>query len=67
MKTLIIASSKPWHKAIFDQVNKKSNLKCSYISTPDELDSALKTNTNFHYIFFFTLELESVIRNFSKI
>ena len=52
MKTLIIASSKPWHKAIFDQVNKKSNLKCSYISTPDELDSALKTNTNFHYIFF---------------
>jgi methionyl-tRNA formyltransferase len=53
MKSFIIASSKSWHKASFDKFSKKNNnFNLSYVSTPDELNLALKENTNPRYLFF---------------
>jgi len=52
MKNFIVASSKPWHKLNFEQLLKKKNYNWSYVSTPDELDLALKENTNPRYLFF---------------
>jgi methionyl-tRNA formyltransferase len=53
MKSFVIASSKSWHKANFDKFSKKkNNFNLSYVSTPDELDLALKENTNPRYLFF---------------
>ena len=53
MKSFVIASSKSWHKTSFDKFSKKkSNFNLSYVSTPDELDLALKENTNHRYLFF---------------
>ncbi|MCH1613326.1 MAG: methionyl-tRNA formyltransferase [Flavobacteriales bacterium] len=53
IKNFIIASSKPWHKLGFDRLFKKNNNYCwSYVSTPNELDLALKKVINPRYLFF---------------
>lgn len=50
-KNFIVASSKPWHKLNFDKLTNNYNWR--YVSTPDELNLALKENFNPRYIFFF--------------
>lgn len=52
MKTLIIVSSKSWHKKNFDSLVKNSRHDWYYVSTREELNFLLKKNKSPRYLFF---------------
>lgn len=54
MKNLIFASSKPWHKKGFDKFKKKFKFNCYYVSTPKQLQLALKKKIIFNIYFSYT-------------
>jgi methionyl-tRNA formyltransferase len=48
----IVASSKPWNRASFDQATKFNSSQWCYVSTPVELERALDGDTGPRYLFF---------------